>query len=346
MAGGLVSADKESAAHILSRKESINLLSILVGGIQEALNARPGAYKLVLWNCKDFIRLDLMHGYWGEGSGFNWRLIRIVFLWDTPEIKADSILAAGNGLAAEQRTEQKLKSSGSCIHTEQLGMARTRRACGVVCYVVFIGLQFTRFWIFSILYAIWWYVDRAKPWQGGRQSDVLRQWVIWRYMKDYFPISLVKTADLDPSWNYLAGFDPHGIRVIGAFTNLCTEGTGFSSVFLGIRSHLRMLNLWFWVPVFKGLHHVRLVSADKESAAHILSRKESINLLFILVGGIQEALDARPGAYKLVLWNCKDFIRLDLMHGADLVPIFSFGENDIFDQVENSPGFWLRWFQD
>uniref|UniRef100_A0A452EX26 Acyltransferase n=1 Tax=Capra hircus TaxID=9925 RepID=A0A452EX26_CAPHI len=82
------------------------------------------------------------------------------------------------------------------------------------------GLLFTRFWIFSILYAIWWYVDRAKPWQGGRQSDVLRHWVIRRYMKDCFPISLVKTANLDPSRNYLTGFHPHGIGVIGAFTNL------------------------------------------------------------------------------------------------------------------------------
>ena len=31
---------------------------------------------------------------------------------------------------------------------------------------------------------------------------------------------------------------------------------------------------------------------------------------------------------------------------ADLVPMFSFGENDIYDQVENSPGSWLWWFQD
>ena len=30
---------------------------------------------------------------------------------------------------------------------------------------------------------------------------------------------------------------------------------------------------------------------------------------------------------------------------AALVPIFSFGENDIFKQVENSPGSWVRWFQ-
>ena len=68
---GLVSSDKESAAHILSRKGGGNLLSIVVGGVQEALTARPGAFKLVLRNRKGFIRLALMHGYWGEGSGFN-----------------------------------------------------------------------------------------------------------------------------------------------------------------------------------------------------------------------------------------------------------------------------------
>ena len=76
---GLVSADKESAAHILNREGGSNLLSIVVGDIQESLDARPGAYKLVLRNRKGFIRLALMHGYWGEGSGFSWRLARIVF---------------------------------------------------------------------------------------------------------------------------------------------------------------------------------------------------------------------------------------------------------------------------
>lgn len=76
---GLVSADKESAAPILSRKGGGNLLSIVVGGIQEALAARPGAYKLVLQNRKGFIRLALIHGYWEEGSEFSWILARIVF---------------------------------------------------------------------------------------------------------------------------------------------------------------------------------------------------------------------------------------------------------------------------
>lgn len=45
---GLVSSEKVSADHILSRKGGGNLLAIIVGGAQEALDARPGAYRLLL----------------------------------------------------------------------------------------------------------------------------------------------------------------------------------------------------------------------------------------------------------------------------------------------------------
>ncbi|KAB0338015.1 hypothetical protein FD754_024849 [Muntiacus muntjak] len=186
----------------------------------------------------------------------------------------------------------------------------------------------------------------ASPWiQRARSSPVLKC-LQFGSLKDYLAWSkeagsgwregLVKTAKLDPFQNYIAGFHPHGILATGAFTNLCTEGT-----LLGFPRHpltsdddaLVFLGPW-------------LVSSDKESAAHILSRKGGGNLLSIVVGGVQESLNARPGTYKLVLRNRKGFIRLALTHGADLVPIFSFGENDICDQVENSPGSWLRWFHD
>lgn len=64
-------------------------------------------------------------------------------------------------------------------------------------------------------------------------------------------LQLVKTAELDPSRNYIAGFHPHGVLAAGAFLNLCTESTGFTSLFPGIRSYLMMLTVWFRAPIFR-----------------------------------------------------------------------------------------------
>ena len=42
-----------------------------------------------------------------------------------------------------------------------------------------------------------------------------------------------------------------GVLVAGAFGNFCTEATGFSALFPGLKSHLLMLPFWFRVPVFR-----------------------------------------------------------------------------------------------
>ncbi|XP_034721933.1 2-acylglycerol O-acyltransferase 1-like [Etheostoma cragini] len=103
----------------------------------------------------------------------------------------------------------------------------------------------------AVLYAGWLWLDGDTPNSGGRRSQWVRSWTIWSHYRDYFPITLVKTVDLDPNKNYIFGFHPHGVLVAGAFGNFCTEATGFSRLFPGLRSHLLMLPFWFRVPLFR-----------------------------------------------------------------------------------------------
>lgn len=59
---GLVPSDKESACYVLQKPEGGNLLAIIVGGAQEALDARPGSFTLMLKNRKGFVRLAIQNG--------------------------------------------------------------------------------------------------------------------------------------------------------------------------------------------------------------------------------------------------------------------------------------------
>lgn len=70
------------------------------------------------------------------------------------------------------------------------------------------------------------------------------------------------------------------------------------------------------------------------------------NAVVLIVGGAQEALNARPGCYKICIKNRKGFIKIALETGASLVPVMSFGEVDVFDQPDNGRGTRLRKFQE
>ncbi|XP_048389082.2 2-acylglycerol O-acyltransferase 2 [Stegostoma tigrinum] len=215
------------------------------------------------------------------------------------------------------------------------------------CLALFGGLLFTRFWFVSVLYATWWFWDRNTPYQGGRNFRFLRRLRLWNYFRDYFPIHLIKTADLDPKKNYIFGFHPHGVLVAGAFGNFCTEVTGFREMYPGLKPHVLMLPLWFRIPFFRDyIMSGGLVPSAKESAQYLLKRAEGGNVAVIAIGGAPEALDARPGALTLLLKNRKGFVKLALQFGASLVPVFSFGENEVFDQVNNPKGSLLRKIQE
>ncbi|KAI8390829.1 diacylglycerol acyltransferase type 2B [Radiomyces spectabilis] len=199
-------------------------------------------------------------------------------------------------------------------------------------------------WPILIIYLIWMLTDKA-PSRGGRRSVWIRNWRLWKYFVEYFPVEIVKTSDLDPSKNYIFGYHPHGIIAIGAIATFSSEGTGFSKLYPGIHASLLTLASNFNLPLHRDyLLACGLCSVSKDSCKYILKSGPGRSIA-IVVGGATESLNARPGVMDLTLKKRFGFVKIAVQTGANLVPVLSFGENEIYDQVKNEKGSRLRLFQ-
>ena len=56
-------------------------------------------------------------------------------------------------------------------------------------------------------------------------------------------------------------------------------------------------------------------------------------------------MEANPGVVKLYLKKRKGFIKVALENGASLVPVFGFGENELYEQIDNPQGSLIRKIQ-
>ncbi|KAJ8901089.1 hypothetical protein NDN08_004949 [Rhodosorus marinus] len=204
--------------------------------------------------------------------------------------------------------------------------------------------------IVMLPYILWTLTVDVDSAYDARERPYLRGLRIWKDMADFFPSSLVKTADLDPEKRYIFGIHPHGVISLGAFINIATEATSFSDQFPGIRAYLCTLEQNFRVPLGREiLLGLGMVAASRRTFRRLCrdsSETTKGNAVAIVVGGAAEALEASPGDYKLVLERRKGFVRMALETGASLVPVISFGENNLFKTMENPPGSKLRNFQE
>ncbi|XP_072033302.1 2-acylglycerol O-acyltransferase 2-A-like [Amphiura filiformis] len=165
-------------------------------------------------------------------------------------------------------------------------------------------------------------------------------------MANYFPIRLHKTVDLDPHQNYVFGFHPHGLYVCGGIVNFCTEATGFSQLFPGITPHLLALVGIFQYPFAREfLLSIGMCASSSDSFDNLLSKYSSSTAVVIVVGGVKEMLETQPHIHMTYLSRRKGFIRKAIQHGAHLVPVYSFGENDLYDHYIMPEGSWRRWLQ-
>mmetsp|Transcript_24600 Transcript_24600/g.36877 ORF Transcript_24600/g.36877 Transcript_24600/m.36877 type:complete len:363 (-) Transcript_24600:162-1250(-) len=216
------------------------------------------------------------------------------------------------------------------------------------CVMVSFVLIRTTGWLLYVFLAYVAYMFLIQNFQhtGGFPQGWLRGCFFFRWFKNYFPVHVIKTTDLDPTKNYLFGYHPHGIIGMGAFATFATDATEFPKLFPGIRTRLLTLDVNFRIPFYSFyLGALGVCSAGKRSCMHILSKLKGGDSIVLVLGGAKESLDAHPGTFDLTLKQRKGFVKIALRTGATLVPCFGFGENEIYRQVDNPVGSKLRKWQ-
>ncbi|KAJ8675213.1 hypothetical protein QAD02_010999 [Eretmocerus hayati] len=224
-------------------------------------------------------------------------------------------------------------------------------------------LLFSANWLRLLMfgYLVFVYLDRDVRLRGGRGKWFTlpcRNSSWWHYYCGYFPIKLVKTVDLDPSRNYLFCAFPHGLLASGVTGAFATNGADCAKIFPGLDFRVLTLDQHFLTPFLREyiLSH-GACSCDEQSINYLLSTKPTEKdgptkdpvqgrAVVIIVGGAAEAFKCKPRTYKILLKRRKGFIRLALKNGSPLVPVFSFGETDLYDQVDNPEGSKLRAVQE
>ena len=128
-------------------------------------------------------------------------------------------------------------------------------------------------------------------------------------------------------------FHPHGAFSIANMLHVGTSVTGWKH--RPIKG--TTLNKLFWFPFVKEIFDaMNFVPSNYETMKSVL---EEGNSLTICLGGVKEILYTEPNTMKLSIKNKRGAFRLALESGTPLVPVISYGENELF---ELSKYTWLE----
>lgn len=170
------------------------------------------------------------------------------------------------------------------------------------------------------------YADGAE-YSGVRYWPWFATHSIWKTLFGYFPGKMVYSTPIDPEKNYIFGSHPHGVSSLHHLMYMC-DGSGFHDVSPGKTRRDVSAPIVFAIPILRdvvlwggGVH------ASSSTARRMLNQKRS---LMILPGGMNEQILSKPGDHTVFIKNRKGFCVLALRNGVPIVPIYVFGENDLF----------------
>ncbi|KAF4135192.1 Diacylglycerol acyltransferase domain-containing protein [Phytophthora infestans] len=183
---------------------------------------------------------------------------------------------------------------------------------------------------------------RGHPHQTG-----CRERLDWIYghsflietVKRYFSGKIIRMAPLDPKKQYVLGFHPHGITPTSVmWLQFSAE---WRRLFPNFYAHILTASIMHALPLARDiLQFLGSREVTRQAFTYTLQHNESV---LLVPGGQAEMLEQRSGQKEVrVYTHHKGFIRLAIEHGVPLVPVLSFNEGEMLDNIQ-AP-MLQRWF--
>ena len=170
--------------------------------------------------------------------------------------------------------------------------------------------------------------------KGGYRSSWFQRLSVWQWLSDgdkgvafQGRITLSAGIKLEPRRQYIFAAFPHGAMTVQHLLTMTDAQGMLSTVHLGDRRDLAA-SVLFLIPVVREiLLLLGNVDAGAKTAAFNLKKNRS---LLIFVGGEKEQLLTREYEAKVYLRERYGFIKLAMEFGTPLVPMYAFGENEMY----------------
>ncbi|XQJ27633.1 diacylglycerol acyltransferase, putative [Leishmania guyanensis] len=276
---------------------------------------------------------------------------------------ADRLLAALERYVDKTPSSTSFDVSGACfswgsvIHTpgerrlQSLTVSIFTFFTGIpICIAITALLLLSRYTApLMVLYFLWIFTF-GRPSHPLYKSPTFLRLFFWRHYCDYFPVRLIIPKPVrrlfDREGNYFFVYHPHGIHSFGAIINFGLDQNDASKMLNGITIHLQTLGINLYIPLWRQLAIWAGCGDASASCIRKTLRSGPGQSIMLVVGGAEESLMAKPNRNDLLLFKRKGFIKIALQEGTPLVPVYGFGENNVYGVPVLADEPWMRYLMD